>query len=83
MISEGVSSSPDYPLSARGLYIVLVALILNLILNGISFYFFKKYIWNDDKFQTNLKKLKAKSKCGSCMTYSSIVVSIGLSGKYI
>ena len=83
MISQGANSSSEYPLSNSGLFVVLIAFILNLALNGISFYFFKKYIWNDDKFQLNLKKLKMKSKCGSCITYASVVSSIGLSAKFI
>jgi uncharacterized membrane protein YjgN (DUF898 family) len=83
MISQGANSSPDYPLSTSGLFVVLIAFILNLILNGISFFFFKKYIWTDEKFKNGLKKLKTKTKCGICITYASIGASIGLSGKYI
>ena len=37
-------------LSQTGMVIVLLAYITNLVLNIVSFVFFRKYIWNDDKF---------------------------------
>jgi hypothetical protein len=37
-------------LSKAGMMVVLIAYLINLILNLIAFGFFKKYIWTDDKF---------------------------------
>ena len=46
MIVQGADSSA----SKSGLYVVLIALLLNIMLNIFNFYFLRKYIWNDQKF---------------------------------
>lgn len=69
-------------LSQTGMVIVLIAYIINLVLNIVSFFFFRKYIWNDDKFETRKLKLK-KTKCGLCVTYFFMGVSIVLSHKWL
>jgi hypothetical protein len=66
-----------------GMAIVLVAYLTNLVLNILSLYFFKKYIWTDDKFQSNVKRLRNKTKCGMPMTYLLLILSGILSHKII
>lgn len=82
LIAVGVDSS-DYPIAKIGLYIVLAALIVTWVLNAISLYFFKKYIWTDDKFQANLKRLRNKTKTGVCVTYTCLVITAILSHKFV
>jgi len=69
-------------LSKSGMMVVLIAYIINLILNLVSFGFFKKYIWTDDKFEYRKVKLK-KAKCGLCLTYFFVIVSIIFSHKWL
>lgn len=65
-----------------GLYVVLIAFILNLGLNIIHFILFRKYVWKDEKVQAQYKKL-GKTKTGPCVTYSCIITSLILSHKFI
>jgi hypothetical protein len=65
-----------------GLYVVLIAFILNLALNIIHFILCRKYVWKDEKVQAQYKKL-GKTKTGPCVTYSCIITSLILSHKFI
>ena len=69
-------------LSKSGMTVVLIAYVINLILNLVSFFFFKKYIWTDDKFEYRKIKLK-KAKCGLCLTYFFVVLSVIFSHKWL
>jgi hypothetical protein len=69
-------------LSSLGMIIVLSAYAITLILNLISFYFFKKYIWADDKFDSHKKKLK-KTKCSLSLTYFFVGISLVFSHKWL
>lgn len=82
IIAVSVDSS-DYPIAKYGLYIVLCALVVNWILNAISLYFFKKYIWTDDRFQSHLKRLRNKTKTGACVTYCCLVITGVFSHKFL
>ncbi len=46
-----------------GLYVVLIAFILNLALNIIHFILFRKYVWKDEKVQAQYKKLGKTKTC--------------------
>lgn len=83
MISQGTNSSSSYPLSQSGLYVVLIAFLLNLLLNVLGMYFFKKYVWPDDKFQTNFNRLKNKTKVGVCITYTCFGTTLLISHKFV
>lgn len=63
--------------------IVIIALIINWGLNALSLYFFKRYIWEDTKFQGNLKKLRNKTKTGVSVTYTCFVTTAVLSHKFV
>lgn len=65
-----------------GMYVVLIAFLLTLALNIIHFILFRKYVWKDEKFQMQYKKL-GKTKTGKCVTYSCIITSIVFSHKFI
>ena len=80
MIVEGVTPETS---NTPGLYVVLIAFLINLALNIFSVYFFKKYVWPDNKFQGQFKKLKDKTKTGVCVTYTCIITSLLLSHKFI
>jgi hypothetical protein len=69
--------------SQVGMAIAAIAILLNLILNIIGIIFFKKYVLPDEKMQTQLKKLKDKTKTGVCITYTCIVFSVLFSHKWI
>lgn len=66
-----------------GLVIVLLAYLLTLFLNILSLCFVSRYIWKDEKFEQNAKKLRAKTKCGIPMTYILLVLSGILSHKIV
>lgn len=68
--------------SKGGMYIVLIAFLLTIALNIVHFILFRKYVWKDEKFQMQYKKL-GKTKTGPCVTYSCIVTSIVFSHKFI
>jgi hypothetical protein len=80
MIVEGVDPTTS---TNPGLYVVLIAFLLNLFLNILSLYFFKKYVWPDERFQGNFKKLKDKTKTGACVTYTCIILSGIFSHKFV
>ena len=66
-----------------GLYVVLIAYILTLVLNIIGIIFFKKYLWPDEKFQNQYKKLSQKTKCGVSITYLVFILGTSLSHKIV
>lgn len=69
-------------LSKIGMLIVISAFMVTLILNFLSFYFFKKYVWEDDKFESHKKKLR-RTRCSLSMTYFFIGISMVLSHKWL
>lgn len=66
-----------------GMVIVLIAYIVTLLLNVLSLCFVKRYIWDDEKFEQNTKKLRVKTKCGMPMTYIILVLSGTFSHKIV
>ena len=50
LILVASADSTANSLSKIGMIIVLAAQVITLVFNCIAFYFFKKYIWPDDKF---------------------------------
>lgn len=79
----GVSTDSSANLTKTGMAIVLVSYFLTLCLNVIAIIFFRKYIWDDDKFQLQLKKLKMKTKCGVSITFTIFVLSVAFSHKIL
>lgn len=81
-IIVAVSDSTGTSLSKMGMIVVIIAYVITLIFNILALYFFKKYVWSDDKFDTHKRKLK-RTKCGLCMTYFFIGVSVLFSHKWM
>ena len=74
-------NSEDYPLSVLASYIVVGALVCNLVLNILGACFFRNYLWEDVRVQGHLKRLRNKNCCGACFTYFLLILSVLFSHK--
>lgn len=81
IVVAAISTDSSAQLTKMGLLLVLAAYLLTLVLNIVNICFLKKYVWPDEKFQLHLSRLAAKTKCGKCSTYLTLVLSVALSSK--
>jgi len=83
MIVAGVEQNSSTPLTSSGIFVVLAAFLINVVLNVVGMMFFRKYIWSDPKFTLHYEKLVVKMKCGKCFTYFVLIVALIFSHKWL
>ena len=83
LIVSTVVDSNSASLGQMGLIIVVVAYLITIVLNIIATVFFKRYIWADDKFQSQMGKLASKTRCGVSVLYLVLVLSVAMSHKVL
>jgi hypothetical protein len=64
-----------------GIYLLVVAIGINAILNVIAFVFFYKYIYKDTKFSQMLVYNNKKLYLGKCPTVTTFILGIIFSHK--
>lgn len=66
-----------------GTYLLIAALILNLILNIIALVFYHKYVAKDTKFEMMLSYNDKKVLFGKCPTTTTLILSLLFSHKLL